>query len=384
MGVRFVHTADVHLDAPLSHLSLSPSRLAQRRAEYRETVARIFRLAQEKAAHLILIAGDWFEHELVQKSTIAYLRELCAMVAPIRVFVAPGNHDPALPDSYYRTVDWPENVHVFGGEWETVYLPELDCAVHGYGFDRYAVTEPVVRAFANPVPEARHHILVVHASLAQSEHAGEHDPYLPVTVEELAATGVDYVALGHIHKGQKIPHPAEPSRVLAAYPGSPEGLGWKEQGVRTVLYGELTERGVKLETLPVSCRAYVVRDVDVSGCETPEAVLERVMRQIKGENPESLLRLRLVGLVDPALSVETGWLRERLADAFFAVDVVSDVRPAYDVQQYAQEPTVIGGFVREALRRIDEAPDEREKRLWTDALHAVLDLHAYGRLVERG
>ena len=42
-----------------------------------------------------------------------FLAETFAAWRPLRVFIAPGNHDPFMPGSLYRTTEWPANVHIF-------------------------------------------------------------------------------------------------------------------------------------------------------------------------------------------------------------------------------------------------------------------------------
>lgn len=119
-SIKILHCADFHFDSPFREL---PGSLGEKRKEdLRETFGQMVRVAQEENIHLLLISGDLFDNERVSRMTIDYLRDCLQEIPQIRVFIAPGNHDPFYERSYYRLVDWPENVHVFQDEGEKIEL----------------------------------------------------------------------------------------------------------------------------------------------------------------------------------------------------------------------------------------------------------------------
>ena len=71
------------------------------------------------------------------------------------VFIAPGNHDPAVKNSPYVTEDWPDNVHIFlRPELEAVEVPELGCVVYGAAFTGPDRTDAVLEGFPQAGPSA--------------------------------------------------------------------------------------------------------------------------------------------------------------------------------------------------------------------------------------
>lgn len=128
--LKIIHGADFHLDSPFS--GLTPERAARRREEQRELLDRLAALAREKAADLVLLAGDLLDSERVFRETAQSLRSALAAI-PCTVFIAPGNHDFYSPRSVWAALDWPDNVHIFtGGALEAVELP--GCTLWGRAF----------------------------------------------------------------------------------------------------------------------------------------------------------------------------------------------------------------------------------------------------------
>ena len=85
-----------------------------RRAQLQEAFERTLRLARERGADAICIAGDLFEREHSGVDRAEYLRRVLADVQPMRVFISPGNHDPYTATSMYRMMEpLPGNVTIF-------------------------------------------------------------------------------------------------------------------------------------------------------------------------------------------------------------------------------------------------------------------------------
>src|SRR3990172_11746469 len=105
--------ADVHLDTAFTQLPAAVARA--RRQAIRESFLAALRRAHEDGAEALLVAGDLYEHDRTTADTGNFLRDAFRELAPIRVFLAPGNHDWLGPQSLYRLVDWPANVHLFSG-----------------------------------------------------------------------------------------------------------------------------------------------------------------------------------------------------------------------------------------------------------------------------
>ena len=94
MSFRFLHIADLHLDAPFSGRAELRQRL---RAAQRESLSAAVDAALEHRVHALMIAGDLVDQESCAYDTAAFIRGQLARLhrSGIAVFYAHGNHDPA-------------------------------------------------------------------------------------------------------------------------------------------------------------------------------------------------------------------------------------------------------------------------------------------------
>jgi len=223
--IRFLHTADLHLDSPFAGLSHLPDYLVK---ELRESPFRAFQniieLAITQKVDFLLIAGDLFDGENRNLRTQVRFRSEMERLnqAGIDVYIIHGNHDH-LNGSWIQ-LELPKNVTVFGGKTDVkVYTKPDGTTVHLYGFSyqQRHVTERMIDTYRKTTDDG-YHIGLLHGSL---EGASGHSPYAPFTIRDLAEKDFDYWALGHIHKSQIISE-----LPLAIYPGNIQGRNRKESG----------------------------------------------------------------------------------------------------------------------------------------------------------
>ena len=188
---KVLHAADFHLDSAFRSLPEEQARL--RRQESRELPGRLVDWANDHGAQLMLLAGDLFDSDRLFSQTAQMLAQALARFRGT-VVIAPGNHDWLSAASPYRQPIWPENVRIFLGRgMERLPLPELQCTVYGAAFTAPEEAESGLRGFyAQPDGSAR--IMVLHGDVGSREGR-----YRPIAPEEIASTGLDYLALGHVH-----------------------------------------------------------------------------------------------------------------------------------------------------------------------------------------
>ena len=179
--IKFLHAADLHLDAPFS--ALSPEQAAARRQEQRALLTELAEAANAQDCDGVLLAGDLFDSSSASEQTLLALRRALASIhAP--VFISPGNHDCLLPGSAYLTERWPENVHIFKTDAiEAVELPEKQLRVYGAGFTARH-ERPLLEGFRAKA-DGWTNLMVLHGDATQAA-----SPYNPITPEQLAASGL--------------------------------------------------------------------------------------------------------------------------------------------------------------------------------------------------
>ena len=202
--VIVVHSSDVHVDSGYEDGVLG-LRLVQA-------------TARSLSANLLILAGDTFENNRLPRDLLdEAARLLCQAEMP--VVILPGNHDPAMPESAFLRggLDALPNVHVLGITHEhAVHFPELDLEIWGHAHRDYGNMEPLRN------PRQRHtqwQIAMAHGHYEPvPDRSGRLNPSWLISDEEIAATGADYVALGHWNRAIQVGDGA----VAAYYSGSPD------------------------------------------------------------------------------------------------------------------------------------------------------------------
>lgn len=270
MGIKFFHSADLHLDSPLRGLERYPEAPSDRiRGATRRAFKNLIDACLEEGAKLLLIAGDLFDGEWQDYSTglffaaqLGRLREGDVHVVWLR-----GNHDAA--SKIRKSLVLPANVHELSVRRpETREFSELGVAVHGQGYSAADVREDLAARYPRALP-GYVNVGLLHTSL--NGRPG-HEPYASCSLETLVDRGYDYWALGHIHEREVILR--EP---FVVFPGNLQGRHVRETGPKgatlvNVEAGRITE---------VQSRSFdVVRwerlSIDASASRNVDDVVERV------------------------------------------------------------------------------------------------------------
>jgi len=111
--MKFIHMADMHLDSPFASLANKEQFAKERRLEQRQVMKQIVEYIQENNIPYFFIAGDLYEQEYIRKTTIDYINNLFKEIPNAKIFITPGNHDPYINNSFYKTFNWADNVHIF-------------------------------------------------------------------------------------------------------------------------------------------------------------------------------------------------------------------------------------------------------------------------------
>ncbi len=396
-GLKFLQFSDVHLDASLreSKLLLPEEKRQQRQREIRQLVAEACSLARERSCDLILTPGDLFDDESAEFDTIHFLIDTFGSVAPLPIFITPGNHDPYVPQSPYNSdflvekgmPGWPENVRILSADaFEPVCLPQREeVVVTGIGDIGRGTEQRRILGEKIASPGARYSILLFHGSREPFPPGKE--PTVPFSDEELLSQGFDYAAIGHYHAHSEIRD--RDGRIRGAYSGTPASQRLNEAGEKYVLVGEISEdKTVTLERVKLDRRTLHIVEVDCSGLTHSEAVIRKIEEEARkaSQNSDDILFIELAGRFPPGSALNLP--PDLLQDRYFHVKVDdSGLIPDYDLEKYLREPqlmrSVEGEFVKALKNKEAQTPDENEKRLIRAAVHYGLDAFHHEKIIRR-
>lgn len=344
--LKFIHAADFHLDSAFA--ALPAGRAAERRRESRELLFRLADYANSRGVQLVLLAGDLFDSAAPYRETGEALAQALGRMNA-QVFAAPGNHDWYGPGSPWVTVNWPGNVHIFReNAMRSVDLPDLGVTVHGAAFTSPEQGTGLLTGFTAP-EDGRVHLGLLHGEIDPAEAR-----YNPIRREEIAASGLAYLALGHIHKRGE---PKACGGTLCAWPGCIEGRGFDELGEKGFYEGVVDEGGaVSLTFVPFARRRYEIVEVDVTG-RSPREAAEAALPK---DTADDLYRVLLTGETGEG-GGDARALETALAGRFYALEVRDRTRVAEDIWARAGEDSLRGLFLRELRAKRDAARDDAER-----------------------
>lgn len=361
-----IHTGDVHLG--MSGAAFG-GRAGEHRRLLREAFARVVEACREHGAQLLIVAGDLFDNPQPARSTAEFVRAQLARLAEVEpvveVVLLPGTHDPLTPGSVYA--EWqrqglPAHVHLLSDpQGQPVALAGGEVLVHG-GPGCLHPRADAAAAF---------NVGVVHASVRLGHLRGGDEPML--SPEAIAATGMDYLALGHWHRGGDYSN----GGVTALYSGSPEitAIDQAEQG--QVLRVEL-RRGTGARWAPLTVGRLRRREVELNlaDFDSGPQLLEELRRYA---DPEVVLEATLSGLAHAGFHYDTAELEEELAADFFRVRLRDEALPAAEEITESRYPPelIVGRFVRLMLARraaAQAAGDTVQTEIETQALQWGLAL----------
>lgn len=350
--LHFIHAADFHMDSAFA--ALTPQQSAVRRRESRKLPLRLTNYVNQHDIDLVLLSGDLFDSTSSFRDTAEQLSAAFGQMNA-QVIIAPGNHDWFASGSPWLTVRWPENVHLFtASTMSALEFPQWNLVVHGAAFTSPHQETGFLSGFQVP-DDSKLHIGLLHGDFDNAN-----TPYCPISRAEAAASGLHYLALGHIHKRTE---PICCGKTTVAWPGCVEGRGFDELGEKGFYEGTLDDSGkVALRFVPFARHRYEIMEVDVTG-QDPRSALENAL---PAETAMHLYRILLIGETDEGI-IDLAALQEALADRFYALEIRDHTRMAQDIWAKAEEDSLRGLFLQELRQKLSAATTEEDRERITAA-----------------
>ena len=284
--MTFLHIADLHLGKQMNDLSLLPDQ------EY--VLRQIVSIAENEQADAVLIAGDVYQRSSPQAEAMAlfdaFVSELVSKGK--QVFIISGNHDSALRISYFSALIKSSGVYVteaFDGTLQSVTLKDRDGEIVVWMLpflrpsqvkrklpeEKINTYQDAVEAVLRqtPVDPKKRNILMCHQFITGCETSDSEERAVGGldNIDASVFDAFDYVALGHIHKPQKV------LRDTLRYAGSPLKYSFSEANhKKSVAIVDVREKGdIKVRTVPL----YPLHDVRLI-----EGTMDELMRMDYSED----------------------------------------------------------------------------------------------------
>ncbi len=315
---RFLHTGDWQLGMTRHFFSEGvQERFAQSRFD---AIRELGRIAEKEECRFMVVCGDVFESNLVDRKTVSRALEALKDV-PIPVYLLPGNHDPLNAASVFRSPTFlerkPAHVHVIE---DTVPIAiEEGIEIVGIPWtskrplqDLVALTTGKLEPIANTL-----RVCVAHGGVDKLSP----DPDDPALISLHAAENaisqnkIHYLALGDRHSLTEV---GDSGRIW--YAGAPEPTDYTEVKPGFALVATLNEEGVTTKEVEIGRWKFIERkQVDLNTKEDIEALRDWIERLEDKER--TVVKLRLVGALSLSLHAELEELLSHVLEILGALEI---------------------------------------------------------------
>ena len=315
--VRFVHTADLQLGMRRRFLDAdAQARFADARVQAIRTIGA---LADEQEAAFVVVAGDVFESNQVDRRTVWRALEAFAAV-PVPVLLLPGNHDPLQPGSLWTSPAFrerqPGNVRVITDTTPIEVVPGIEVVGAPWRTKR-PLSDLAADAVADLPADGRIRVLVAHGAVDTLHPDRVADPAairVGALDQALADGRIAVVCLGDRHSVTEV---GGSGRIW--YAGAPEPTDVIEEAPGHALVLELD--GDRHEVTPHRVGTWRFLDVAVDLLDDADVDALAGRLDALADKERTVVVLRWTGTVSVRGRARLDELLAEAAEVFGAVEV---------------------------------------------------------------
>lgn len=406
--ITILHLADLHLGVE-NYGKLDPaSGLHSRFVDYLDRLDEAIQIGLDHEVDLVLIAGDIYKN---RSPNPTHQREFARRLARLRhegvpVFLITGNHDisPALGRAHsveifdaigaegvtvadrprlHRVETRSGPLQIIAVPWVTRHTLMTREELRGASFTEidYELRrrlENFIADTAKRLDRAIPAVLAFHGSVDGAELGAERamtlgqDLVLPRSV--LAQPGIDYVALGHIHKHQSLG--ASPPLV---YPGSLDRVDFGERDEpKGCVLAQVEPGSARWRFVALGARPFVSIEHDLRGSSDPLGMAATLIR--RQDLKRAVVRVELKVTREQAALLREEEIRRLLeeAEAFHIAAITLDVERTGRRRFAGADQALLDGLTpRRALELYLRAKGTDERRI-AELLAAADELSGEG------
>lgn len=339
--MKIIHTADIHLDSPL----IGVKDPVLRRTELLRALKRLADYAANINAEAVIVAGDLFDDQFTKEQTVRSVADIIKG-SSAKWFVIQGNHGSSAPYKQLKTLC---DVCLFGLDWTEYTCGNVSIVGRELGADDQSFWQNL------KLDSSRFNVLVLHGDV-------DDDSYGEINKKVIAASGVNYVALGHRHAYASFKF----GNVKACYSGVLEPRGFDETAQSGFVVID-TDLG-KAEFVPQFIRRVETVSLDVSKVNSEIDLEKNLLDAVSQTDTNNYLNLILCGTTPQGVRCEYV-AKNVLANRFFALRVKDETQTQYNLAELKQEVSLRGEFVKLALEIDDEQQRQAVLKLGLEAIN---------------
>jgi predicted phosphodiesterase len=287
---RFLHTADWHLGMKYAKLGLNAEKAREVRIQ---TANAVIEYAQKHNVDFIIVAGDLFDSNDIERDLIDTVIRILQKAMPIPVYILPGNHDPLTIDSIYADPFWKTLSNTFIiDQPKPLSVPNIPVTLYPCPVTQKQTKKDLTDWIQ--VTGGQISIGIAHGNLQIPGFTD--DPNFPIDPDRAEQSGLDYLSLGEWHSLFSLK--GKDGAIRTLYPGTPEPTKSGENNCGRVVIVEIEEHGSKpiLQEVEIGTLKWEERLIEISSFDEIKCV-EKELKDIT--DPENwVLDLMLKGIID--------------------------------------------------------------------------------------
>ena len=292
MQTRFMHTSDWQLGVTRQFLNTDSQALWT--AARFDGIRNLGRIAKEQGCEFIVVAGDIFESNQVDRRTVLRACEVMAGIS-VPTYLLPANHDPLDAGSVYASKTWlerkPAHVHVLDTPGQPLEVHPGVEVVGAPWTSKRPLNDLVAAAAArlDPSPGVLR-VMVGHGAVDSLSPDRDNPAVIKVADAERDVRDgrYQYLALGDRHSTTAV---GAGGRIF--YSGTHEAYDFGEVDPGKVLIVDLDAESVSVAPRQNGVWRFVVHEAHVSTLEDVEALARHL--EAMQDKERTILKLGLVG-----------------------------------------------------------------------------------------
>jgi len=346
MGIKIVHTSDLHLGINFNHLKGRAQE--ERQNDFFTALKDIVEYIKSEKGDILLITGNLFDTILPPSGLVVECLNLFKRVPDTKVFIIPGIRDADKAEGKYplSNENLPENVKIFTS-WKfenvSVKLDGFTLEIYGKAYNPLKPGETLTDTL--PRPSGDINIALLFANVPQIARTSPCLPLAYINLQSSALKKYTYVALGGSHEF-KI-HNLDGTYLV--YPGNPEALGFadlSDKGFVSVTIKELPIKKKDIKFIKRKCRKLIECKVKFNIKVTN--IADKILSALPRGNKNAILKISLVGDVlfdvyrkfdkkEIESLIETKYFGGYIENNLNIIELDESVKPLRDVPTIQEE-----------------------------------------------
>lgn len=329
--MKFIHASDFHLCSCFRASSLPSDIASAHRDQLWHTFYDIIAACKQEQIDLLLISGDLFEHDYAKLSDVKRISDAFAEIPETKVMIVCGNHDPLYERSYYKILEFPQNVFIFPSEFTSFEIPQFNAVIHGFSWNRNKYE--MLPFIFSPPDKTKTNLLLLHCDVLNKSQ------YLPIELSALESLSYDYIALGHIHKSMQV-------RNQIFYSGSPEPLDFGEEGKHGYFIGEMQQTKLTVKFVRAAKRQFLTVKLTLNASMNNTDLKSLILSSCNDNPKKNLYRIYFSGTMNTEIDLKH--VMNELSAQFYCLLWEDQTIPDYDIDLLNEQnrDNLIGKYIQ--------------------------------------